>query len=98
MRKEEKITLSNQKNSDHRIIAKELDLYILDEKVGQGLPLLLPNYAIIYNQIKKFLQQKQQEFGFQEVITPVLGSEDLYRISGHLEHYEEYMFPVISRN
>jgi len=83
---------------DHREIAKNLDLYFFDEKIGQGLPLLLPNYTIIYNQIKTFLQAKQKEFNFQEVMTPVLGSEDLYRTSGHLTHYEEYMFPVISRN
>ena len=88
----------NKKPLDHRDIAKDLDLYILDEKAGQCLPLLLPNYGIIYNQIKIFLQQKQKEFGFQEVITSILGSEELYRVSGHLAHYEEYMFPVISRN
>jgi len=88
----------NNKNLDHREITKNLDLYILDEKVGQGLPLLLTNYTIIYNQIKKFLQQKQQDFGFQEVITPILGSEELYKTSGHLAHYEDYMFPVLSRN
>lgn len=88
----------NNKNFDHREITKNLDLYILDEKAGQGLPLLLTNYTIIYNQIKKFLQQKQQEFGFQEVMTPILGSEELYKTSGHLAHYEEYMFPVLSRN
>ena len=83
---------------DHREIAKELDLYFFDEKIGQGLPLLLPNYTIIQNQIKNFLQAKQKEFGFQEVITPILGSEELYKTSGHLAHYEEYMFPVLSRN
>ena len=83
---------------DHREIAKELDLYFFDEKIGQGLPLLLPNYTIIQNQIKNFLQAKQKEFGFQEVITPILGSEELYKSSGHLAHYEEYMFPVLSRN
>jgi threonyl-tRNA synthetase len=87
-----------EKNQDHRVIAKELDLYVLDEKVGQGLPLLLPNYVIIYEQIKNFLRQKQKELEFQEVITPVLASEDLYKVSGHLDHYQEYMFPVISRN
>jgi threonyl-tRNA synthetase len=90
--------MSEKKTIDHREIAKELDLYILDEKAGQGLPLLLPSYTIIYNQIKNFLQQRQKEFGFQEVITPILGSEELYKTSGHLSHYEEYMFPVISRN
>lgn len=94
-----KILLTKQmKIQDHRIIANELDLYIFDEKTGQGLPLLLPNYTIIYQQIRNFLQQKQKEFGFQEVITPILGSEELYRTSGHLAHYENYMFPAIIHN
>jgi threonyl-tRNA synthetase len=44
------------------------------------------------------LQKKQKELGFQEVISPVLGTEHLYKTSGHLEHYQDYMFPVISRN
>lgn len=87
-----------EKKQDHRQIAKDLDLYILDEKIGQGLPILLPNYVIVRQQIQDFLRKKQKEFGFQEVITPILGSEELYKISGHLAHYEDYMFPVISRN
>src|ERR1700679_1805831 len=87
-----------EKKSDHRLIAKELDLYLLTEQAGQGLPILLPNYTIIVQQIKTFLRKKQKEFVFQEVITPVLGSEELYKTSGHLEHYQEYMFPALSRN
>jgi len=82
-------------NKDHRVIAKELDLYFSEDD-GQGLPFLLPNYTIIRNQIQAFLRQKQKEFGFQEVITPVLGSEELYQTSGHLPYYQDYMFPTIS--
>ncbi|CFW93052.1 Threonine--tRNA ligase (fragment) [endosymbiont DhMRE of Dentiscutata heterogama] len=91
-------TFSVEKKQDHRTIAKELDLYILDEQAGQGLPILLPNWVIIRQQISDFLRKKQREFGFQEVITPILGSEYLYKTSGHLDHYQEYMFPEISRN
>ncbi|CAI2161757.1 1317_t:CDS:2 [Funneliformis geosporum] len=65
--------MKEKTNQDHRIIAKELDLYILDEKAGQ-------------------------EFGFQEVMTPILGSEYLYQTSGHLNHYQGSMFPAVSRN
>jgi threonyl-tRNA synthetase len=83
---------------DHRTIAKDLDLYILDEKAGQGLPILLPNWTIIRNLIQNFLREKQNKFGFQEVITPILGSEYLYQTSGHLSHYQDYMFPALSRN
>jgi len=91
-------TFQKEKKQDHRTIAQELDLYVLDEKAGQGLPLLLPNWVIIRNQIQDFLRKKQQEFGFQEVITPILGSEYLYQTSGHLSHYQDYMFPVLKRN
>ncbi|KLL04017.1 MAG: threonyl-tRNA synthase, partial [Mycoplasmataceae bacterium CE_OT135] len=86
------------KKQDHREIAKDLDLYILEEKVGQGLPILLPNWVIIRNQIQQFIRQKWVKYNFQEVITPVLGNKELYQISGHLSHYQDYMFPEISRN
>ncbi|WNE40376.1 MAG: Threonine--tRNA ligase [Mycoplasmataceae bacterium] len=87
-----------EKEKDHRIIAKELDLYIIDDKVGQGLPILLENWVIIRNRIAEFLREKQKEFEFQEVMTPILGSKYLYQTSGHLEHYQDSMFPQISRN
>ena len=89
--------MPEKKEFDHRAIAKNLELYLSSEKTGQGLPLLLPNYAIIHHQIESFLRKKQKEFGFQEVITPILGSEELYQTSGHLAHYENYMFPTLSR-
>lgn len=87
-----------EKEKDHRIIAKELDLYILDDKVGQGLPILLENWVIIRNRIAEFLREKQKEFDFQEVMTPILGSEYLYQTSGHLDHYRDSMFPAVVRN
>jgi len=98
MNENNNIFQKEKKKQDHRIIAKELELYILDEKAGQGLPLLLPNWVIIRNTIVEFLQKKQKEFDFQEVITPILGSEELYKTSGHLDHYQDSMFPAISRN
>jgi threonyl-tRNA synthetase len=87
-----------EKEKDHRIIAKELDLYIIDDKVGQGLPILLENWVIIRNRIAEFLREKQKEFEFREVMTPILGSKYLYKTSGHLDHYQDSMFPEISRN
>lgn len=87
-----------KKEKDHRIIAKELDLYILDDKIGQGLPILLENWVVIRNKIAEFLREKQKEFEFQEVMTPILGSKYLYQTSGHLEHYQDSMFPEITRN
>jgi threonyl-tRNA synthetase len=87
-----------EKEKDHRIIAKELDLYIIDDKVGQGLPILLENWVIIRNRIAEFLREKQKEFEFREVMTPILGSKYLYKTSGHLDHHQDSMFPEISRN
>ena len=98
MGQENNLTQPKQKAQDHRLLAKELELYFLEEKARQGLPILLPNWVIIRQQIVDFLRKKQEEFGFREVITPILGSEYLYETSGHLAHYHEYMFPAISRN
>lgn len=85
--------------SDHREISKKnLDLYYLNEKTGQGLPILLPNFVLIRNQLQSFIRQKWQKFNFQEVITPILGRTQLYQTSEHLNHYSEYMFPEIKKN
>ena len=90
--------MKSDNSRDHRIIARNLDLYFSNNKVGQGLLVLLPNWVIIRNKISEFLQKKQKNFGFQEVITPILGNEKLYKTSGHLTHYQNSMFPPISCN
>lgn len=91
-----------KKNSDcqeeKEEIIKNLELYFTNEKTGQGLPILLPNFVFIRNQIQNFIRQKWQEFGFNEVITPILGATQLYQTSEHLIHYQEYMFPEITKN
>jgi len=86
------------KKGDHRLIAKDLELYIINEKIGQGFPILLPNWVIIRNIISFFIEKIQKKMNFQEVITPILGIENLYEKSGHLKHYQDYMFPKISKN
>jgi threonyl-tRNA synthetase len=83
--------------TDHRLIAKDLELYLAD-KSGQGLLLLLPNWVIVRNQLQQLIRQKWVKYDFQEVITPILGSQKLYQISGHLAHYRNDMFPEMSRN
>jgi len=85
-------------NDDHRFIGKNLDFYFFDNEAGQGLPLLLPNWVIVRDEIDFFLKKKQNELKFQRVLTPILGSKNLYQTSGHLNHYEENMFPEMSRN
>src|SRR5690348_12822058 len=74
------------------------DLYSVNEKIGQGLPTLFSNYLIIQNIIKDYFRRKQKELGFKEVATPILGSEFLYKTSGHLEHYKDSMYPAINYN
>jgi threonyl-tRNA synthetase len=54
--------------------------------------------VIVRNQIQQLIRRKWAEYDFQEVVTPVLGNKELYQTSGHLSHYQDYMFPEISRN
>ncbi len=90
-----KIFLQNQKESDHRKIGQEMEIFTFDNSVGQGLPIWLPNGETIKNQIKNFLFKifNQEHFFFLD--TPVLGSKKLYEISGHWDHYKENNFPPI---
>ncbi len=85
--------LEERKARDHRKIGKDLKLFTFNQLAGQGLPIWLPNGTIIKNEIQKFIQKLQFEFDFSPVITPVLGSVDLYKTSGHWDHYKENMFP-----
>ncbi|WP_338969625.1 threonine--tRNA ligase [Spiroplasma endosymbiont of Labia minor] len=84
--------LQVRKDSDHRKIGKEMDIFTFSNLIGQGLPIWLPNGAIIKNEIKKYLKQKEWEFDFIPIETPVIGTIDLYKISGHFDHYKENMF------
>ncbi|TQR19831.1 threonine--tRNA ligase [Psychrobacillus vulpis] len=85
--------LEEAKERDHRKIGKELDLFMNSQKVGQGLPLWLPNGATIRRVIERYIVDKELKLGYKHVYTPVLGSKDLYETSGHWEHYQDSMFP-----
>ncbi|MFB5088149.1 threonine--tRNA ligase [Psychrobacillus sp. PGGUH221] len=85
--------LEEAKERDHRKIGKELDLFMTSQKVGQGLPLWLPNGATIRRVIERYIVDKELKLGYKHVYTPVLGSKDLYETSGHWEHYQDSMFP-----
>ncbi|MEK4885619.1 threonine--tRNA ligase [Bacillus sp. FSL W8-0223] len=87
--------LEEAKERDHRKLGKELDLFMNSQKVGQGLPLWLPNGATIRRVIERYIVDKEESLGYQHVYTPVLGSVDLYKTSGHWDHYQENMFPVM---
>ena len=78
---------------DHRVIGNELDLFFVDPKVGAGLPYWMPNGATIRRVIERYIIDKEVAWGFQHVYTPVLANFNLYKQSGHWDHYREDMFP-----
>jgi threonyl-tRNA synthetase len=85
--------LQEAKERDHRKLGKELELFMTSQKVGQGLPLWLPKGATIRRIIERYIVDKEIELGYQHVYTPVLGSVELYKTSGHWDHYKDNMFP-----
>lgn len=87
--------LEEAKERDHRKIGKELSLFTNSQLVGQGLPLWLPKGATIRRIIERYIVDKEVRLGYDHVYTPVLGSVDLYKTSGHWDHYQEDMFPVM---
>ena len=87
--------LEEAKERDHRKIGKELSLFASSQLVGQGLPLWLPKGATIRRVIERYIVDKEIRLGYDHVYTPVMGSVDLYKTSGHWGHYQEDMFPVM---
>ncbi|PRO64301.1 threonine--tRNA ligase [Alkalicoccus urumqiensis] len=87
--------LEERKERDHRRLGKELGIFALSQKVGQGLPLWLPNGATIRRIVERYIVDIEERLGYNHVYTPVLGSVDLYKTSGHWDHYQDDMFPVM---
>ncbi|HCY0603708.1 TPA: threonine--tRNA ligase [Staphylococcus aureus] len=85
--------LEECKERDHRKIGKELELFTNSQLVGAGLPLWLPNGATIRREIERYIVDKEVSMGYDHVYTPVLANVDLYKTSGHWDHYQEDMFP-----
>ena len=85
--------LEERKERDHRKIGKELELFTNSQLVGAGLPLWLPNGATIRREIECYIVDKEVSMGYDHVYTPVLANVDLYKTSGHWDHYQEDMFP-----
>lgn len=81
------------KERDHRTIGRDLDLFFVDPEVGAGLPYWMPNGATIRRVIERYIIDKEVAWGFQHVYTPVLANLNLYKQSGHWDHYREDMFP-----
>nr|WP_295969926.1 threonine--tRNA ligase [uncultured Bacillus sp.] len=87
--------LEEAKERDHRKIGKELNLFTTSQKVGQGLPLWMPKGATIRRIIERYIVDKEVSLGYDHVYTPIMGSVELYKTSGHWDHYQEDMFPVM---
>ncbi|CAC9085460.1 Threonyl-tRNA synthetase [Staphylococcus aureus] len=85
--------LEERKERDHRKIGKELELFTNSQLVGAGLPLWLPSGATIRREIERYIVDKEVSMGYDHVYTPVLANVDLYKTSGHWDHYQEDMFP-----
>jgi threonyl-tRNA synthetase len=89
--------LEEAKKRDHRKLGRELELYIMDEEVGPGLPLWLPNGNILREELEKLAREMEDAAGYQRVATPHIAKEELYRHSGHLDYYEDSMYPPMER-
>ena len=81
------------KERDHRTIGRDMDLFFTSQEVGSGLPVWLPNGATIRRQVERYIIDKELANGYQHVYTPVLSNLNLYKTSGHWDHYREDMFP-----
>ena len=89
------VMMEEAKKRDHRVLGKELELFMFSEKVGSGLPMWLPKGAMLRERLQNFLQQKQLEIGYLPVITPHIGNKSLYVTSGHYEKYGADSFQPI---
>ena len=85
--------LREAKERDHRKIGKEQELFMTHELVGSGLPIFLPNGAVIKRILERYIVDKEIEQGYNHVYSPSLANTELYKISGHWDHYKEDMFP-----
>ena len=85
--------LEEMKMRDHRKIGKDLEIFMISDLVGKGLPLWLPKGSELRRRLERYITDKEISSGYQHVTTPSLGSVNLYKTSGHWDHYKENMFP-----
>ena len=87
--------LEEAKLRDHRKLGRELGLFMTDELVGRGLPMFLPKGYTIWRILENYIRDKELKLGYQHVLTPCIGTVDLYKTSGHWDHYKQNMFPAM---
>lgn len=85
--------LEEAKERDHRKIGKDMELFMVDDLIGRGLPMFLPKGYIIWQELENYIKDKERKLGYQHVMTPCVGTVNLYKTSGHWDHYKENMFP-----
>lgn len=85
--------LEDAKNRDHRKLGKDLGIFMTHDLVGKGLPMYLPNGYVVWEQLENYIKGKEKKLGYKHVLTPPLGNVELYKTSGHWEHYKDNMFP-----
>lgn len=88
--------LEEAKKRDHRKLGKELGIFTFNNLVGQGLPIWLPKGATLRRTLERYIVDIEERLGYQHVYTPVLGNVDLYKTSGHWEHYQDDIFPKMA--
>ena len=87
--------LEDAKQRDHRKIGKDMEIFMSDDLVGRGLPMFLPNGYTIWQELENYIKEKERKLGYLHVMTPCVGNVELYKTSGHWDHYKENMFPVM---
>ena len=87
--------VEDRKERDHRKIGKDMNIFMFSQLAGQGFPIWLEDGAIIKNKIQNYIRDVERRYGFTEVQTPAFGSEELYKTSGHLDHYSDDMFSAV---
>jgi threonyl-tRNA synthetase len=87
------LMLEEAKKRDHRKLGKELSIFTMDDDVGQGLPLWMPNGTIIIEELERLAKETEQAAGYKRVVTPHIAKESMYLTSGHLPYYADSMFP-----
>lgn len=87
--------LEEAKERDHRKIGKDLEIFMTSPLVGAGMPLWLPNGSIVRKQLENYIYKKEQALGYDHVYTPCVGTKQLYVTSGHWDHYQKNMFPLM---
>lgn len=87
--------MEEARQRDHRKIGKEMQLFMTDNLIGRGLPMFLPKGYTIWQELENYIKDKERDLGYLHVMTPCVGSVDLYKTSGHWDHYKDNMFPAM---